>query len=97
MRRSRLIEMQRRLLASQVAEQKAKLASTDRQIAQKEAERATLKATIDKLEATLPPLQQRVDIRSTCSSKELGSKLIYLQNCRTCSASSRRFWCRRAS
>jgi len=74
-----LIEMQRRLLASQVAEQKAKLASTDGQIAQKEAERATIKASIDKLKATIQPLQERVDIRRIMFSKELGSKLIYLQ------------------
>ena len=74
-----LIEMQRRLLASQVAEQKAKLASTDGQIAQKEAERATIKASIDKLRATIQPLQERVDIRRIMFSKELGSKLIYLQ------------------
>jgi hemolysin D len=74
-----LVEMQRRLLASQVAEQKAKLASTDGQIAQKEAERATIKASIDKLKATIQPLQERVDIRRSMFSKELGSKLIYLQ------------------
>jgi len=74
-----LIEMQRRLLASQVAEQKAKLASTDGQIAQKEAERATIKASIDKLKATIQPLQERVDIGCIMFSKELGSKLIYLQ------------------
>ena len=74
-----MIEMQRRLLASQVAEQKAKLASTDGQIAQKEAERATIKASIDKLRATIQPLQERVDIRRIMFSKELGSKLIYLQ------------------
>jgi hemolysin D len=74
-----LVEMQRRLLASQVAEQRAKLASTDGQIAQKEAERATIKASINKLKATIQPLQERVDIRRTMFSKELGSKLIYLQ------------------
>src|SRR5262245_45355481 len=74
-----LIEMQRRLLASQAAEQKAKLASIDGQIAQKDAERATIRASIDKLKATIQPLQERVDIRRTMFSKELGSKLIYLQ------------------
>ena len=74
-----LIDMQRRLLASQAAEQKAKLASIDGQIAQKEAERATIRAAIDKLKATIQPLQERVDIRRTMFSKELGSKLIYLQ------------------
>jgi hemolysin D len=74
-----LVEMQRRLLANQVAEQRAKLASTDGQIGQKEAERATIKASINKLKATIQPLQERVDIRRTMFSKELGSKLIYLQ------------------
>src|SRR5262245_32614527 len=74
-----MIDMQRRLLASQAAEQKAKLASIDGQIAQKEAERATIRASIDKLKATIQPLQERVDIRRTMFSKELGSKLIYLQ------------------
>src|SRR5262245_14451671 len=74
-----LIDMQRRLLASQAAEQKAKLASIDGQIAQKEAERATIRAAIDKPKATIQPLQERVDIRRTMFSKELGSKLIYLQ------------------
>jgi hemolysin D len=74
-----LVDMHRRLLMSQTAEQKAKLASIDGQIAQKEAERATIRASIDKLKATIQPLQERVDIRRTMFSKELGSKLIYLQ------------------
>ena len=51
--------MQRRLLASQVAEQEAKLAAIDGQIAQKEAERATIKASIDKLKATIQPCRRR--------------------------------------
>src|SRR5262249_347465 len=49
-----LIEMSRLFLISQTAEQQAKLAALDRQLAQKEAERATVAATIGKLEATIP-------------------------------------------
>jgi hemolysin D len=70
--------MQRRFLVSQTAEQNAKVAAIDQQIAQKDAERATSKASIDKLKATLGPLQQRVEIREQLYQKELGSKLLYL-------------------
>jgi hemolysin D len=73
-----LIETQRRLLVSQTAEQNAKLTATDRQLKQKEAERATFKATIDKLKATLKPLQQRVEIREQLVEKQLVSKITYL-------------------
>ena len=38
-----LVEMQRQLLASSGREQRAKLAALDRQVAQKEAERATIR------------------------------------------------------
>ncbi|MBR0959017.1 HlyD family type I secretion periplasmic adaptor subunit [Bradyrhizobium japonicum] len=73
-----LIELHRRFLASQTAEQTTKLAAIDRQISQREAERATSKASIDKLKATIGPLQQRVEIREQLYQKELGSKLQYL-------------------
>ncbi len=73
-----LVEMQRRFLVSQTAEQNAKISAIDQQIAQKDAERATSKASIDKLKATLGPLQQRVEIREQLYQKELGSKLLYL-------------------
>jgi hemolysin D len=73
-----LIEMYRRFLASQSTEQNAKLAAIDRQIAQKNAERATIKASIDKLNATIAPLQQRVEVREQLFQRELGSKLTYL-------------------
>jgi len=75
---SALVEMHRRLLTSQITEQNAKLAAIDRQIAQKDAERATIEAAIDKLKATIAPLQQRVDIREQLFRKEIGSKLTYL-------------------
>jgi hemolysin D len=75
---STLVETHRRLLVSQTAEQNAKLAAIDRQVKQKEAERATSKATIEKLKATLKPLQQRVEIREQLVEKQLVSKLTYL-------------------
>ena len=75
---STLVEMQRQFLLSQSAEQNAKLAEIERQQAQKDAERATITATIAKLEATIPLLQQRVEVRKTLYDKALGSKLIYL-------------------
>ena len=86
------IEMHRRFLISQGAEQNAKLAAIDRQVKQKEAERATFKASIEKIKATLAPLQQRVEIRQQLFQKELGSKLTYLTRiCRNMSHSSRKF------
>jgi hemolysin D len=72
------IEMHRRFLVSQTAEQNAKLAAINQQVKQKEAERATFVASLEKIKATLAPLQQRVEIRQQLFQKELGSKLTYL-------------------
>jgi hemolysin D len=74
-----LVAMQRKFLISQAAERQAKLAALDRQRAQKEAERATTAATIAKLDATIPLLQQRVDIRKGLAEKELVSKITFLE------------------
>ena len=74
------IETERQYLASQIAEQNSKMAEIDRQTAQKEAERATVTAQTAKLQATIPLLQQRVDVRKTLFDKALGSKLVYLQD-----------------
>jgi hemolysin D len=71
--------MQRQFLVSQTSEFVAKLAALDRQRAQKEAERATIAATIAKLDATIPILQERVNIRKGLADKELVSKIIYLE------------------
>ena len=73
-----LVQMHRRFLTSLITEQNAKLAAIDRQVAQKEAERATIRASVEKLRATITPLQQRVEIREQLFQKELGSKLTYL-------------------
>src|SRR6266436_2757929 len=73
-----LVEMNRQFLISQTAEQRARIAALDGQLLQKEAERATTAATIAKIEATIPLLQQRVDVRKYLADKEYGSKLQYL-------------------
>jgi hemolysin D len=75
---SSLIEMNRQLLASQVAEHHGKLAALDRQIKQKEAERESIKAAIAKLDATIPVLSQKVEIRKYLYEKDLGSKIVWL-------------------
>ena len=74
-----LIAMQRQFLASQESEFAAKIASLDRQRAQKEAERATIAATIAKLDAMIPLVAQRLDMRKALMEKELGSKVTYLE------------------
>ena len=74
----RLIEMYRRFLASQAAEHAAKLSEIDRKLAQKEVERETIAATIAKLGATIPLLQERVNVRKYLYDKEIGSKITYL-------------------
>src|SRR5262249_44318799 len=74
-----LVSAQRALLLNQVTEYRAKIAALAGQQAQKEAEQATIAATIHKLETMIPVVQQRVDIRKTLMEKELGSKLNYFE------------------
>jgi hemolysin D len=66
------------LLASEVAERNAKLAGLDRQAAQYQANREAVAAAIDKLDATLPLLRQRLEMRKKLFDSEVGSKLNYL-------------------
>jgi hemolysin D len=75
---SSLIEMNRQLLISQAAEHQGKLAALDQQIKQKEAERESTNAAIAKLEATIPVLSQKVEIRKYLYEKDLGSKIVWL-------------------
>ncbi|OYX79765.1 MAG: hypothetical protein B7Y77_01450, partial [Bradyrhizobium sp. 35-63-5] len=56
-----LVAAQRHLLASEVAERRAKAAAMDNQKIQKEKEVATLAASIAKIEAILPILRQRFE------------------------------------
>jgi hemolysin D len=74
-----LVGTQRQLLLHQVTEHRAKIAALARQQAQKEAEQATTAATIQKLEALIPVIQPRVDMRKTLMDKDLGSKLTYYE------------------
>ena len=74
-----LVATQRKFLADQAAEHQAKLAVLDRQRAQKEAELATIAATVAKLEASLPVMQERVEMRKTLYDHSTGSKASYLE------------------
>jgi hemolysin D len=74
-----LVGTQRQLLLNQVTEHRAKIAALMRQEAQKQAEHETIQATIHKLEALIPVIQQRVDIRKVLMEKEIGSKLTYYE------------------
>jgi hemolysin D len=74
-----LVSSQREFLIHQIDEQEAKLASLDRQKAQKQAELSTINATVAKLEAVLPVLRQRVDIRQVLFSHQTGSKANFLE------------------
>jgi hemolysin D len=74
----RLVEMHRQFLASQTAEHVAKLSEIDRQLAHKDAERETIAAMIAKLGATIPLMQERVNVRKFLYDKEIGSKITYL-------------------
>jgi hemolysin D len=74
-----LINAQRQLLLSQTTEHRAKIASLARQQAQKEAEQATIAASIHKLETLVPVIQTRVDMRKTLLDQQLVSKVTYLE------------------
>jgi hemolysin D len=73
------IELQRRLLTNSVAEYRAKLGNLDRQVAQNEANRAAVAATVQKLTVSIPLLRQRAEARRYLAEKEVGSKLQYLE------------------
>lgn len=74
-----LVAMQRQFLLNQSAEHRSKIAGLEHQAKQKEAERETTLATIDKLEASLPVLQDRLNIRKTLFDHSTGSKANYLE------------------
>jgi hemolysin D len=74
-----LLAMQRQHLLAQTSEHRSKIAGIDRQWAQKEAERDTAAATMEKFEALIPLLEQQVDIRKTLYYQQTGSKLVYVQ------------------
>jgi hemolysin D len=73
------VATQRQYLLEQVSEYRAKIASLERQKAEKEAEQATSAATIDKLQTLIPMLDERVKIRETLYNHDTGSKWNYLE------------------
>lgn len=73
-----LIETQRQFLETQTREHRAKIAEIDRQIGQKGAERNTISASVAKLEATTPLLEERANLRGYLYESKLGSKITYL-------------------
>ncbi|MBN8975029.1 MAG: HlyD family type I secretion periplasmic adaptor subunit [Rhizobiales bacterium] len=72
------IQLHREFLASQMAELAAKLSELDQQQLQKKAEGETIAATISKLDATIPLLEERVNVRKYLYDKAIGSKISYL-------------------
>jgi hemolysin D len=73
--RTEHIALQKQLLGSHIDEIGARLQGLDRQIAQSEANRRAVQATIDKLNDTTPFLKKRMDIRVKLAKEEWGSKL----------------------
>ncbi len=73
------LSQQRQYLLSQSEERRAKIAGIERQKVQKEAEAATTKASISKLEATIPLLEQKADIHRTLVNQQLISRLVFLE------------------
>jgi hemolysin D len=76
-----LIATQRQYLATQTAEHRSKIAALGRQLAQKEAERATSTAMMAKIQALIPLLQQQVDMRKTLFEHETGSSSSISRRC----------------
>ena len=72
------IALMRRLIQSASAEFRAKLAGLDGQVAQSQANRAAIAATVEKLDALIPLLQQQAELRRTLLHNEFGSKLAYI-------------------
>lgn len=74
-----LVATARRQMEEQRGEHVAKLATLDRQIAQKQAERRSVQATVAKGQASLPMLRGQFEIRETLMKKGFGTKVLYLQ------------------
>jgi hemolysin D len=73
------VATEREYLNKQTQEYRAKIDALDRQRDQKLAEKNTIEATIGKLNAVIPVIQQRVDIRKASSDREYTSKFQYYE------------------
>jgi hemolysin D len=72
------IVLQKKLLANQVDEIRAKLSDLDHQIAQNTGNRDAVASTITKLTESIPYLEKRAEARKYLLDKGYGSKLDYL-------------------
>lgn len=68
----------RALMISQAKQQQAKLAAFDQQIAQKRAEAESLAATIEKLQAGLPLVEQTAEVRRKAMEIKYGNVIAHL-------------------
>ncbi len=75
-----MVAVHRRLLEEQMAEHRARLAVLDSQRAQKVAERSTIAETIEKLDAVMPMIQDRFNIRKELFEHETGTRIAYLES-----------------
>jgi hemolysin D len=66
-------------VAARAAEQTAKLAALDQQIAQKQAETEEIAATVAKLQASTPILAEQVEVRRQAMNIQFGNKIAYLE------------------
>jgi membrane fusion protein, hemolysin D len=69
----------RAVMQSQANQQRAKVAAIDQQIAQKQAEAESLAATIEKLEAGLPLIEESADVRRKAMKLEYGNRIAFLE------------------
>jgi hemolysin D len=74
-----LAEEARRQLAAQLAQHRAKIDGLDRQIAAKTADRDYATATIAKLDAAIPLLQEKAEMYATLRVNQLTSKVLLLE------------------
>jgi hemolysin D len=70
----------RAAMLAQAEQQAGKIGSLDQQIAQKAAEAEEIAATIEKLEAGMPFLQETAGIREQLLKQEFGNRLAYLDS-----------------
>jgi len=72
-------DMERGQLIQQLAEQQAKLSGLERQAAEKAAERDQARATIEKIDASLPLMKQKLGIYNKLRESQFSSEITRLQ------------------
>lgn len=74
-----LLDVQRSLMVSKTAEQRAKLASLDAELTRRQAEARSIAAQVGKLEATIPLVRKRSETRRYLADKQFGSEITALE------------------